>query len=242
MKPVSLIVLSIIALMGCSVKRMDNVQSNLPAATELKYTVNGSEFSYLALGDSYTIGEAVPTVQSFPHQLASALNKQKYAVSKPIIVARTGWTTDELIQEIKVSGVSKKFDVVTLLIGVNNQYRHYDVNTYRSEFVQLLNTALSYANGNKKRVFVISIPDWGVTPFAKGQDRNQIAKEIDLHNAINKKESIRLGVSYTDITPFSRRAISDLSLIADDGLHPSGSMYALWVQELVNKVAENIND
>jgi lysophospholipase L1-like esterase len=242
MKTVCLIVLSIIALMGCSVKRMDNVQSNLPAATQLNYTVNGSEFSYLALGDSYTIGEAVATIQSFPHQLASALYKQDYAVSEPIIVARTGWTTDELIQEIKVSGVSKKFDIVTLLIGVNNQYRHYDVNTYRSEFVQLLNTALSYANGNKKRVFVISIPDWGVTPFAKGQDRNQIAIEIDLYNAINKEESAKLGVNYTDITPLSRRAINDLSLIADDGLHPSGSMYALWVQELVNKVAENIND
>jgi lysophospholipase L1-like esterase len=242
MKPVSLIVLSIIALMGCSVKHMDNVQSNMPAATEPNYTVNGLELSYLALGDSYTIGEAVPAIQSFPHQLASALNKQDYAVSKPIIIARTGWTTDELIQEINVSGVSKKFDIVTLLIGVNNQYRHYDVNTYRSEFVQLLNTALSYANGNKKRVFVISIPDWGVTPFANGQDRNQIAKEINLYNAINKEESIRLGVSYTDITPLSRRAIDDLSLIADDGLHPSGSMYALWVQELVNKVAENIND
>jgi hypothetical protein len=134
MKPVSLIVLSIIALMGCSVKHMDNVQSNMPAATEPNYTVNGLELSYLALGDSYTIGEAVPAIQSFPHQLASALNKQDYAVSKPIIIARTGWTTDELIQEINVSGVSKKFDIVTLLIGVNNQYRHYDVNTYRSEF------------------------------------------------------------------------------------------------------------
>lgn len=241
MKNISLILLTIIALAGCSGKTMDDVQLTLPViTTNPEYAGNGSAISYLALGDSYTIGEAVPAAQSFPYQLSGALTKLNYKAAEPVIIARTGWTTDELISAINTRSITEKFDVVTLLIGVNNQYRKYNINTYRTEFVQLLNTALNYAKGNKKRVFVISIPDWGVTPFAKGQDATQIAKEIDAYNSINKEESLKAGVSYTDITPTSRQAITDLSLVATDGLHPSGKMYTLWVQQFVNEVAKNL--
>jgi len=241
MKKWNLIILTIIALMGCSGKNMDNVTINTPAAPVVTPpSGSGTPLTYLALGDSYTIGESVPAVQSFPYQLVSALNKQPYSVSSPTIIARTGWTTDELIREISNQNLKQKFDIVTLLIGVNNQYRHYNINTYRTEFVQLLNTALSYANGNKKRVFVVSIPNWGVTPFAKGQDVAQIRTEISEYNAINKEESEKADVAYINITPISEQATADLGLIAADGLHPSGKMYTLWTDLLSAEVLKNL--
>nr|WP_249665441.1 SGNH/GDSL hydrolase family protein [Mucilaginibacter sp. Bleaf8] len=203
-------------------------------------TVVAGNITCLALGDSYTIGEAVPQQESFPYQLTALLHQQGYATASPVIIARTGWTTDELIAAINTQALTQKFDIVTLLIGVNNQYRGYESNTYRTEFVQLLNTALTYAGGNKSRVFVVSIPDWGATPFAEGRDRAQIAAEIDQYNAINKAETEKAGISYTDITPGSRLAAQDRSLIAADGLHPSGKMYAQWVQALIGKVTAGL--
>ncbi|WP_311949657.1 SGNH/GDSL hydrolase family protein [Mucilaginibacter terrae] len=194
--------------------------------------------SYLALGDSYTIGEAVPAVSSFPYQLATALNAQKTKVTAPTIIARTGWTTDELIAAIKDKALTGKYDIVTLLIGVNNQYRGYNADTYRAEFVQLLTTAITYAGGNKKHVFVVSIPDWGVTPFAQSRDRAQIAREIDQYNAINKEETLKAGITYFDITPGSRNAAADAALVASDGLHPSGKMYGEWVGKLLPEVVK----
>lgn len=189
--------------------------------------------SYLALGDSYTIGQSVELSQSFPHQLATQLKAAKHFVSTPQIIATTGWTTDELIKGIKSSFTSsEKYGIVTLLIGVNNQYRGYPKDVYRTEFAQLLNTAITYANGNKARVFVLSIPDWGSTPFANGYDRAKIAADIDAFNAINKQETEKQGVAYIDITKISTKAATDASLTAGDGLHPSAAMYALWVAEL----------
>jgi len=227
--------------MGCSGKSMYNVQMEIPAVTpDIQYMGDGSAVTYLALGDSYTIGESVPAAQSFPFQLTAALNKINYKATDPQIIAHTGWTSDELISAISARAISQKFDIVTLLIGVNNQYRGYDINTYRKEFVQLLNTALSYTNGNQKRVFVLSIPDWSATPYASGRDKAKITKEIDQYNAINKEESAKAGVNYTDITPISRQASADGTLVAVDGLHPSGKMYSLWVQQLVNDVAKNL--
>ncbi len=241
MKTINLIILTITVLVGCSGKNMDDVKRELPVISiNPQYTGNEQTVTYLALGDSYTIGESVPAVQSFPYQLSTALNKANFKAADPVIIARTGWTTDELIREINARAITQKFDVVTLLIGVNNQYRKYYIDTYRTEFAQLLNTALVYANGNKKRVFVVSIPDWGVTPFADGQDRGQIANEINAYNAINKEESEKAGVNYTDITPISRQSVTDKSLVANDGLHPSGKMYSLWTQLLVNEVAKNL--
>lgn len=204
---------------------------------------NLSSLTYLALGDSYTIGEAVEQKLSFPYQLVSELVAQNLLVSTPKIIAKTGWTTDELQAAIKAGNVTQKFDIVTLLIGVNNQYRGNSQITYRKEFKELLQTAISYAGGVKKHVFVISIPDWGVTPFGKASGKNiqTIALEIDAFNAINKEETLALGLSYTDITIGSRAADTDLSLVATDGLHPSDKMYAVWALEVAKAVKLAIN-
>ena len=199
--------------------------------------------SYLALGDSYTIGEAVSQDQSFPYQLVAKLNLAGFKMSDPEIIATTGWTTDELIKAIREKNIQDKFDLVTLLIGVNNQYRGYSKENYRTEFKELLQTALFYADNHRERVVVISIPDWGVTPFAHKANREleKISAEIDAFNAVNKEESLKAGVTYLDITPGSRKAETDLSLLAEDGLHPSGKMYAEWVEKLINLIGKNIS-
>lgn len=186
-------------------------------------------FRYLALGDSYTIGESVAENERWPNQLAELLRSA--AISAEVtIIAQTGWTTDELWQGIQAAQPEPPYDLVSLLIGVNNQYRGYDVNEYREEFIFLLNKSIEYAGGDPNRVIVLSIPDWGVTPFAAGRDPEQIAKEIIEFNLVNREESEKAGVHYVDITPSSRQAVSDPALIAPDGLHPSGKMYAEWAQ------------
>jgi lysophospholipase L1-like esterase len=226
-----------ITLLSCTNNKMQEVQPTIPPPVT---DINQGGLAYLALGDSYTIGESVPAAQSFPYQLSAALNKVSLNTGNPTIIARTGWTTDELIAAIKSQALTKQYDIVTLLIGVNNQYRHYNIATYRTEFVQLLNTALAYAKGNPKHVFVLSIPDWGATPYASGQDATQIGAEIDEYNGINQQESVKAGVSYINITPISRQAKTDLSLVANDGLHPSGKMYGQWVQLLADQVTKNL--
>lgn len=190
---------------------------------------SNSAIRYLALGDSYTIGESVLEAERWPNQLAGLLKQNGYEVEMTII-ARTGWTTAELWQGIQQTEISPPYDMVSLLIGVNNQYRGYDKEEYRQEFTFLLNKAIEYAGGNKNKVFVVSIPDWGVTPFAQGRDAEKIAREIDAFNQINKEESEKLGVAYVDVTPVSRQAVNDADLIAPDGLHPSGKMYAEWAK------------
>lgn len=192
------------------------------------------QLTYLALGDSYTIGEAVKQAESFPYQLREKLNKESLQLSAPKIVATTGWTAGELIAGIKAETFLPKYDLVTLLIGVNDQYRGYSIAAYRKEFVALLKTAVTFAGGNAAHVFVVSIPDWGVTPYGaqSGRDVKVIAKEIDAFNAVNKEESLKAGISYTDITPASRNAATDGALVASDGLHPSGKMYKEWADQL----------
>lgn len=188
--------------------------------------------TYLALGDSYTIGESVSQDQSFPYQLTAQLNTQT-KVNAPNIVAVTGWTTNDLINGINNSGLTNNtYDFVTLLIGVNDQYQGLSQDSYRTRFVTLLNTAIKFAKGNKTRVFAISIPDYSVTPYASGSNIAVIAKEIDQFNAINKDESDKAGVNYLNITDISRQAATDGTLLAPDGLHPSGKMYGLWMQRL----------
>jgi lysophospholipase L1-like esterase len=204
-------------------------------------STTSDSLTYMALGDSYTIGESVDSTESFPYQLAARLIETGHFIEKPDIIAVTGWTTGDLINGIKQRGLqNRQYDIVTLLIGVNNQYRGNSADTYRTEFIGLLNTAISHAKGGKKRVFVLSIPDWGVTPFAQGRDQAKIAAEIDHFNAINKREAEKAGVNYIDITPASRQAAFDEGLTASDGLHPSGTMYSLWVSELLPVVAERL--
>lgn len=185
--------------------------------------------TYLALGDSYTIGESVSSDERFPMQLAKTSN-----LGEPRIIAKTGWTTDELNAAIDAANVTGTYDLVTLLIGVNNQYRGRDAEQYRGEFQALLQRAIGFAGGDPKNVIVVSIPDWGVTPFAEGRDRAKIAREIDQYNAINREEAQRAGAKYVDITPISRG--NDASLVAGDGLHPSGKQYGEWVKLIANAI------
>ncbi|RVU01928.1 SGNH/GDSL hydrolase family protein [Mucilaginibacter limnophilus] len=227
-----LLILLIAAVSGCDKKQTrDTIKPVTLPVTPAKPDTT-VKLTYLALGDSYTIGESVVYDQNFPNQLTKRLNIAGYKVSQPHIIARTGWTTNELIDAIEREKVTEKFDFVTLLIGVNNQYRGYDINVYRKEFVELLNTAISFANGKKDHVFVVSIPDYGVTPFGMSRDPQKIAQEIDAYNAINKEESVKAGVNYVDITPISRQAATQPDLVAADGLHPSAKMYTAWVNLL----------
>ena len=192
---------------------------------------------YLALGDSYTIGESVDEAERWPNQLASLVESSPQIASQfggieggveVTIIARTGWTTDELWDGIQAQKIDPPYDLVSLLIGVNNQYRGLDIEEYRKSFVFLLNKAIEYAGGDANRVIVLSIPDWGVTPFAGDRDSKKIADEINRFNAINREETEKAGAHYIDITPISREAVNDPSLTAGDGLHPSGKMYTEW--------------
>ena len=194
-------------------------------------------FRYLALGDSYTIGESVPDGERWSNQLATLLEAEGIQ-TEVTIIARTGWTTAELWQGIQAREIQPPYDLVSLLIGVNNQYRGYDMDEYREQFTFLLNKSIEYAGGDSNRVIVLSIPDWGVTPFATGRDRGQIAKEIDQFNFVNREASEKGVVHYVDITPTSREAVSDTALIAPDGLHPSGQMYAMWAEQTLPIVRE----
>ncbi len=197
--------------------------------TEMKY-------HYLALGDSYTIGESVATQDNFPNQAADILAKDSIYIYPPRIIARTGWTTNELKNGINAANAMEPlrnpYDFVSLLIGVNNQYRGYPPGNYKTEFEDLLKKAILYAGNRPGRVIVLSIPDWGVTPFAEGRDRAQIAAEIDVYNRLNKEIALRYGVRYLDITPWTREAAADPSLLAPDGLHPSAREYLRWAEQV----------
>jgi lysophospholipase L1-like esterase len=195
---------------------------------------------YLALGDSYTIGESVAENERWPNQLAVALSENNIQTDVTII-ARTGWTADELWQGIQANPPQGTYDLVSLLIGVNNQYRGYDVNGYREQFQFLLNKSIEYAGGDGNRVIVLSIPDWGVTPFAAGRHVDVISKEIDVFNIVNQEETESAGAHYVDITPISRQVLDDASLVAFDGLHPSGKMYKLWIEKALPTVVEIFN-
>ena len=195
-------------------------------------------FRYLALGDSYTVGTSVEESERWPVQLADRLRVDGVQVELTVI-AHDGWTTDELWQGIREQNPQPPFDIVSLLIGVNNQFRGYDIEQYRRQFAMLLAEAIEYAGGDASRVFVVSIPDWGVTPFAEGREREKVASEIDAFNAVNREETLRAGARYVDITPVSRQAANDMSLLATDRLHPSGKMYAMWV-ELAYPIVLNI--
>lgn len=192
-----------------------------------------AQYSYLALGDSYTIGEAVHPKDNFPNQVVAQLRNKGIYMEDAEIIAKTGWTTFELSAHLdKNQPKQPKYDFVSLLIGVNNQYRGLSAKQYSKEFRSLLMRAINYAGGDKNRVVVLSIPDWSVTPFAEGRDRAKIAEEIDLFNAINKRISEDAGVKYIDITPLTREARNDISLLADDGLHPGAMDYARWADRV----------
>lgn len=192
--------------------------------------VTDSFKTFLALGDSYTIGQSVSEPERFPNQTVALLRAQNIQINDPKIIATTGWTTKNLIDALDTTPPKNNYDVVSLLIGVNNQYQRKSIGEYKTEFTILLNRAIQYAGNRPLHVFVLSIPDYSVTPFASGSDKPKIAAEIDQFNAANKAISLQLGVKYLDITPISREA--DPGLIAGDGLHPSGKQYKRWADML----------
>ena len=191
-----------------------------------------AQLSYLALGDSYTIGEGVAEHGRWPVQLATTLRSEGIALADPRIIATTGWTTDELSAAIDAAEPLGEWDFVSLLIGVNNQYRGRDVGEYTQEFAALLERATGFAHGRADRVLVLDIPDWGVTPFARFEagNRANIAAEIDAYNAVAKTACDARGVAFVDITPLSRERGAEAAMLAEDGLHPSARMYAAWTQ------------
>jgi len=198
----------------------------------------GAAMRYLALGDSYTIGESVTPAERWPVQLAARLVREGVAISQPEIVARTGWTTAELAAGIDAARPRGPFDLVTVQIGVNNQYRGRELAEYRGELEALLRRAREFAGGNAERVIVVSIPDWGVTPFAAGRDRAHISADIDRFNRACREVTLAAGAHWIDVTPISRRATSRPELIAADGLHPSGAMYSDWVEQVLPEALE----
>jgi lysophospholipase L1-like esterase len=198
-------------------------------------------FRHLALGDSYTIGESVSVKNRWPNQLAKLLEAEGIQ-TEVTIVARTSWTVDELWQDIQANPPEGMYDLVTLLIGVNDQYRGYPADGYREDFRFMLGKAIEYANGNPDHVVVLSIPDWGFTPFAATRDTEPISQQIDEFNAINLEETRSAGAHYVDVTLISRMGMDDFELIAGDRLHPSGKMYAMWAEKTLPIVRDILID
>lgn len=226
--PLIAIVLFCLAILffACSSKTLQDPSPQSPDTAAKKY---------LALGDSYTIGASVSPEERFPAQTVSLLSKEGIKMNEPQYIATTGWTTIDLLKAIAAQNPATDFDIVTLLIGVNDQYQGLDTNGYKIHFTHLLKQSIQFANNRPSHVFVLSIPDYSVTPFALGSDTALIRKEIDAFNSINKKITLSFNISYTDITPLTREAKNDASLLAD-GLHPSGKEYAKWAELLVTEM------
>lgn len=198
--------------------------------------LNNPKRTFLALGDSYTIGESVDEKDRWSRQLIDLL-KTNFNFTKHDIVARTGWTTSELTQAIEAKKLTEQYEMVSLLIGVNNQYRGQSLDNYRVEFRNLLNTSIKFAKNDAKKVIVLSIPDWGKTPFARGQDTQKIASEIDAFNNVAKEECKKLNIVFIDITEITRKN-TDTSMFAIDGLHYSGKMHRLWAMEALKTAGD----
>ena len=208
------------------------VPPNMPMPTPVPTAINKS---YLALGDSYTIGQSVDSAERFPAQTAALLKIQGINIIPLQYIATTGWTTTNLANAIATVQPKGPFDIVTLLIGVNDQYQNRNINDYGARFKDLLHNAIQLADYKPNHVFVLSIPDYGVTPF--GGNNPTISQQIDAYNAINKQVTLDVtGVNYLDITTASRLAATDRTLIAVDGLHPSGKQYKLWAEKLAPQI------
>jgi len=236
--PYSLLLLSAISLGILSI--------NFSIATEngntgLNKKYKQKAIKILALGDSYTVGEGVDKDKSWPSMLAYKLEQRDILVEDLEIIARTGWTSSNLINAVLSSKLKQNYDIVTLLIGVNDQFQGLSQNSYASNFRILLNKAIDFTGGNTKRVIVISIPDYGVTPFGKRYGKNKVGKETDNFNLINREISVSMGVQYVNVTEISRRALNEPTLLAQDGLHPSEKMYSEWVGLILPIVINSLN-
>lgn len=198
---------------------------------------NNNKYTLLALGDSYTIGEGVLLAETYPYQAVQLLRQLDHLFTAPEIIARTGWTTDELDNALAGTRILPAYDFVTLLIGVNNQYRGRSSEEYAIQFQGLLQQAIRFAAGRPEHVFVLSIPDWGVSPFAAGRDRTAIASQIDEFNTTARHITDVHQVAYIDITPHSR---SQGQLFTADGLHPAASQYSFWARQLAAAIAQRL--
>ena len=201
-------------------------------------SITPTERKFLALGDSYTIGESVSEKERWPVQLAKKLREKGQSIGEPLIIATTGWRTDDLMNAVNKAHLKNEYDLVSLLIGVNNQYQGKSSEQYVIEFEDLLKTAIQLAKGKKENVFVVSIPDYGYTPFGKPKQA-EISKALNRFNDINKRITEKAGIKYINITDISRQGIQQPELVADDGLHPSGKMYSLWVDRIVESLVVN---
>ena len=198
-------------------------------------------YTYLALGDSYTIGEQVELKDNFPNQTVAILRQSGIDVADPIIIAKTGWTTDELAAAITEKDVKGTFSFVTLLIGVNNQYRDRSIENYQKEYTELLERAINFAGGNPNHVFVLSVPDWGVTPFAEGRDREKIAKGIDAYNKAKRIITASYKCNYLEVTESSRFHGTVEEYLVGDKLHYSAKEYGVWSKHLAPMIAGTLD-
>lgn len=220
----------LLTFVACKKEAVPDNPPNIPVYNDPSAPVdsNARDYSYLALGDSYTIGQSVAEDQRFPNHATRQLISGGLKMSAANIVATTGWTTGNLLNALTNNPPSKTYDFVTLLIGVNNQYQGRSIAEYRLQLTELLNRAILFAGGLKKRVVILSIPDYSVTPYAQYSDTARIARAIDEFNSVNREVALRSGVTYLDITGISRQSRSDPALVAPDGLHPSGKQYERW--------------
>lgn len=223
---------SLFAMAGCTKQKSYN-NNSMPYSNPNPVTINtDSVRRYLALGDSYTIGQNVFEKDRFPAQTVTLLRQQGIAINDPEYIAVTGWTTNNLKLAINSQKPQGPYDIVTLLIGVNDQYQHLDTAGYRVRFNDLLNKSIELAGNRISRVFVLSIPDYSATPFVSTTEKPRVSKEIDWFNAINKDITLQNKIVYVDITPSTREANNNSALVATDGLHPSGVQYKIWADML----------
>ncbi|SNC75219.1 Lysophospholipase L1 [Hymenobacter gelipurpurascens] len=226
-----LLFLSLLLSFGCAQPSDDPTPKSSPTTPAPAPTPAAATVSILSLGDSYTIGQSISEADRWSVQLARL--GQQDGLQKPDIIAQTGWTTAELQQAIKTSNNQKTYELVSLMIGVNNQFRGQPLIVYRTEFRELLQTSVRYAGNRPGRVFVLSIPDWGQSPYGVSFSRTQISSEIDQFNAVAKQECTQAGVAYIDITDLTRAAANDGTQFAPDGLHYSGKHMQQWAERVL---------
>ncbi len=254
-KSLFIFVVFLFSLIGCGSEEVEllpdvreDVTGQLPTGSNNILDLD-MDYNFLALGDSYTIGESVSEKDRWPVQLVEELKKRGYKVGPPIIIARTGWTTQNLINAMDYElKEERNFDLISILIGVNNQYQgmndpEYEMRLrgYEIELREIFSRAINHSKEREKGVFALSIPDYGATPFG-ADNAERITKEIDDYNAVAKKVAKEIGIDFFNITPISREAARDKDLIAVDNLHPSGSMYRLWMLEIVEEVVKKLPD
>lgn len=239
MEVISRKIIALSAVLFISIHLISCSNSKESVQKSEKEVIQKEGLSYLALGDSYTIGESVDENYRWPVLLTNELNEQGISTQTPIIIAKTGWRTDELIAALKQHEFDEKYDIVSILIGVNNQYQGKDLATYKSDLIELVELATNYSKRGKEGIFAFSIPDYGVTPFA-AKDEKRISKEIAEWNLAYKTAMEKLGIYFYDITPISKEAKSDKSLVAKDGLHPSEQMYKAWINKYTNSIISEV--